>query len=699
MEEKESKISTGLLYDIEENGVEEDFNILVRLLKSGVSEADLDNISFFLYETAYEVFTTDSCKKNTHQLFELLYYKYIQEIITNIGESDEKYDLVDYIIKLISDDLDYAGVREELFDIIVYPFDNLNFNQLLAQNIDFDRVKVDAEYAEKVEVIVDLLEEYNYFIRKYQDKELQKDRNFGMSKLYEYISAMEKNNPKFYCNSMLIDYILIHSAEAYAEEEQLDSQLFELVKKCVEMRTSQSDFNSFTDQGLSDLLQVIYSDKRDLNQVSELTNIIESNLQIQKIDKEKAYQNVQKLMQKEGLSEEELGMLFSEVQKIKLTSNGTIPDEIIEYLLAEMINEKSDLNCDSEAYRAYIQRIYESFGINHIPKEIKEKKSIFYFTREFIDIIDSIGTQTGNIIYLSKDLYSEFGETINTIFHENTHIEQEYNMKNGNCSFAEYMALKEQILINAIPGFQIGNYEFLFLEINAREKAVLKMLKYFLGSNRISKNLTPEMIEEIKKEYKEEVVNYIGAFQKKEKEDSDDERDVNEIFSSHLTEEVIKENPIFLLEYHEDGTVRTPAEIFNEIEKTNHRNQKILLTKILKNNGIFKKENLSRDAKFCMNYSSEDKKMEKLMSHIVANNLIKILYERYLEFELLSDNEKKEYCAIIKEMNGKLLAEPDSPFSKGITMIDKNGNKMIQTFNIILDGIQAKETEGKEELS
>ena len=679
----EDKLSEEYLNDLENNGTQVDMKEFKELLKNGVSEADLDCASAYLYLTMIRAFEDDDFKKNTLSLFKLLYKKYIKKIIENIGDSEYRYRLVDYIIKSIRGTPKYSGNASELFDIIIYyGFDNIDFNHTIIKNIDFKKLNHDKLYLKPIEKIYTLIAEYSYSVRNNDDEEVKKDQEFGMNRIYEYIRNREKGDRNFYQSSFLFDCILMHASEAYADKEEVDPTLFEYIKRCVKIRTKQPNFNLNEDRGISDLLQIINSPRIELKQVRELSEIINSNLRTDEIDKDMAIESAHMIMKKESLSEEELEELFKEIQDIKLTSNGVVPNDIVEYLLSELLNKESALYKNPNYYFEYICRIFESLGSNTLPQEIKDKKPYFYFVREFIDIGDPYGTQSGNIVYLGEEVESVL-ETTDTIFHENTHIEQEHHYDDEEqCLYTEYMALKENILANRLINYQADNYSSLFLEINAREKSALRTVKFLMNSERLKNRVGTRAIEDLKKKYMAENAQYIGAYSKKAKKDGS-EQNVNEIFAQNLIPKNLKEHPILLLEYNEDCTQKTPEQIIESIEQTESKNKKSLLAKILKNNGVFKQENIYKDALYLIDYSPKNKDTEKILKYVIGSTFIRMLYNQYERYAELDDSQKGQFIEIINRASNKITNEPESVFSRGISRVDRKGNNMMKTFELI----------------
>jgi hypothetical protein len=279
------------------------------------------------------------------------------------------------------------------------------------------------------------------------------------------------------------------------------------------------------------------------------------------------------MIKKKGLNKDEVEQLFSYIQDIKLSSHGKVPNELIEYVISEVFNDESELCKKTSDYYNHMCRMFECLGTNTIPEDIKARKPYFYFIREFIDIGDSYGSQSGNVVYLNEALQSVF-ETLDTIFHENTHIEQEHHFDDENkCSYVEYMALKENILSLRVPNYQIDNYNTLFLEINAREKSAIKTIKFIMDSKILRERIDPEIIEDFKKRYIRENIQYVGAF-KKSIGDNKEEKDVNELFTRNLTPQLLRKHPIFLLEYNPDCSVKSPRELVEEIENTENKHKK-----------------------------------------------------------------------------------------------------------------------------
>ena len=665
---KKGKINiTKLIEYIENDGAEEDFPKLREQLSQELSNHKLNRISSWLCDRAVNVYTYNQTKGNTLDVFAILYDSCFEKIIQNIGTSPDRNYLVETVLNIIEEEPDNVIEKNRLYNIIMDSFPN-NFNHLLMNNIDGDKLKTDTKYLESVENIYSYIAEFNHFIRN--DGDFDDERDYGWDKILEYVQIRSERDSNF-IYSDFYERLMQNTCEAFSYGNDLDKRQFSIVRDYLNNVTSKKNFNLFENHGICDLLQIINCPKKQSAQLRELRRIIRRNLKVNDINVKRSLGNIRSITKKKGLNEVEVQRLFREVQKIKLAYNWNLPKKIVDRIIEECFNENSALYKKRAAYSDYINRILENFGINDIPKEMRDTKHYYYFMRRQIGMTDPSGMQTSNAVYIREGEPKEFLETLNTIFHENVHIEQEYCTKYAKeYSYTKYMILKEDLVNQTLLDYSALNYKTLFSEIEARAKACLKMLRFVFSLDGVKEKVD---INRIIQNYRSESLYYISANEKRDG-NSEEKLDVNRIFENLIKEkpDVLKDNSIFFIEYNADGTTRTPEELIRLMEHSN-KNQKELIIKILEKNGIFKEENLYRDFIFLTNYSSKNKNMEKAVSYLVKSVFPVMLYKEYEKFDNLDDDEKRRLCEILKESRRQVKETPGSPFSVGITKKRKDG--------------------------
>lgn len=682
---KKGKISiTKLIEYIENDSTENDFSRLKELLSQEQhSNHKLNKISSWLVDRAINVFVYNQSKGNTLDLFKILYDSCFEEIVQNVGDSLDRNNLVEVILRIMEEDPDNVLEKNRLYNIIINSFPN-EFNHLLMNNIDEEKLKTDRRYLERVENIYSFIAEFNHCIRN--DPDFEDEEEFGWDKILEYIKLRKKD--AIFLNSDLFERITLNSCEAYSYGNDLSEKQYDILKDYIDSATKREDFNLFENHGICDLLQIISCPQKESAQIKELERIIRRNLKVSNINIKKTLENIRIIMKKKGLNEIEVQKLFREIQKIKLAFNWHVPEDITRYVISECFNENSALYKKRGLYQGYINRILENFGANNIPKEMLEMKHYYYFMRPQIGMTDPSGMQTSNAVYVREEDQKELLETLNTIFHENTHIEQEYCTKYAKkYSYVKYMILKEDLINQTLLDYSALNYRTLFSEIDARAKASLKMLKFIFSLDGVKEKVD---LNRIIQNYNREILYYIGAYEKKDG-NNEETSDINDIFEKLLDgkPELLEQNPIFLVEYNPDGSLRSPEELIRFMEKGS-RSQRELIIKILENNNIFKPENLFRDFTFLFNFSSSDESIEKSVSHIIKSVFSKLLYARYNKFDELNDGEKKELYDIIKRTKQSTSSKA---FRSGVTKELQNGVTIVDIVNQMEKYIRTKNPE------
>ena len=60
-----------------------------------------------------------------------------------------------------------------------------------------------------------------------------------------------------------------------------------------------------------------------------------------------------------------------------------------------------------------------------------------------------------------------------------------------------------------------------------------------------------------------------------------------------------------------------------------------------------------------------------------------MLYNQYERYAELDDSQKGQFIEIINRASNKITNEPEYVFSRGISRVDRKGNNMMKTFELI----------------
>lgn len=156
---------------------------------------------------------------------------------------------------------------------------------------------------------------------------------------------------------------------------------------------------------------------------------------------------------------------------------GKMPLECCDFIIKQAILNKIDM----AKYEGMIERAFEDFS----EYELADSKIYGYNCRvldqQFFEDKDDIGRHNDDkkLIELSRQKIKSIGilEAINIILHEKTHAEQGIQLKNSSLNRDTYRMLKEKILREENEDFYEDNYNFMYIEIDARKGQYLKRIK------------------------------------------------------------------------------------------------------------------------------------------------------------------------------------------------------------------------------
>lgn len=182
------------------------------------------------------------------------------------------------------------------------------------------------------------------------------------------------------------------------------------------------------------------------------------------------------------------------------------------------------------------------------------------------------------VININKILIKSFLKTKNltlfvTLFHELEHAKQ----KQKNSNYFEYQMQKEEILIRNQLGYYFDNYEFLLSELDARLNGTICLIRYL-------EQLIPESVELYKDKLLQSIKEENTSLEQFNNETIYSFGDEIDAYFSKLVKEnssIIKNNPIFKLEYNLNGKLKSDYELLESYQSLNEKD-KLIIKEIIK---------------------------------------------------------------------------------------------------------------------
>jgi len=289
---------------------------------------------------------------------------------------------------------------------------------------------------------------------------------------------------------------------------------------------------------------------------------------------------------------------FEDASKLRIL-NGILPENYCDYIIKQRLNSDSALNMlgnvDDKYFRLF-ERAFEDKarhelaqnGIYDIPVAIVEDVG-------GKDIAGDAGvTAQGKVSYIvfSEDYVAKYPvKSIDVMFHEVQHKIQYRDLGVGDLRYTnEYRMLKEVMLRNDKESYYWDNYTDMYLEIDARYKALIKTKKFIESIN--ADNFVPlsdadklyldERYARIKKELNR--MNYTAIFKKDE---SGRYQFMDVIFDELLKSDpsLVEKYPILELEYDVNGNRKPTMQIISDYD--DELSQTYLLTDDERKSGGF----------------------------------------------------------------------------------------------------------------
>lgn len=246
-----------------------------------------------------------------------------------------------------------------------------------------------------------------------------------------------------------------------------------------------------------------------------------------------------------------------------------IPINYIEYIMKRLLDEDSYYS--KTLSDSVVRKIYLEFARYRVKCTLGEKTIVLVNEDLSADTLgNSIynGNDNINVIELSKKIsVLEPMEVISTVFHEINHLKKNENKTNGRYDYFTYLIKKEDILKSKDPLFYNRNYKYMYDEISA-EMYGLQMAINFVKSLLSEEDLKKPEISSTIKRYEEELRKTINLENEASYkiDSSGRKRLMADMFDEALQSDlsIIEENPIFKIEYNDDGSKKGLTEIFKE---------------------------------------------------------------------------------------------------------------------------------------
>lgn len=514
--------------------------------------------------------------------------------------------------------------------------------------------------------------------------------------------------------------ILNNSQTKKSDTEIQEQKQFEFVLKYVNGITKNSrEFNIFCEQGVSDILQMVYCNKFTSKQSKEILGVVSRNLKLSRIDKKEIRKKLGEYISKNEYkivrSEIEFDRVLSDIQKLKLTNSLKLDRKYINFILRQTLDLNSAVSRNPTKYQCVIERTIEDFSRNDLSSKIKKDGNGYcYFIRDNIGKKYSLGTQVneGNIILYKRQgirdlLYKRDLDIFATVFHENEHADQFFDMLNGNYNnYTRYMANKEIIIMKEDSEFYVANYELMFLEIEAREKELYELGRY-IYELKVDRNtdyrygsLRSNIIRKISDKLAEENSKYEKGEEKKLKLNDDKKIKVSNFFDY-----LISKNPGYLemfpklkIEYNDDGSLKTIEEFMLNIQNCQSVDDASLYRSILKKGNIFRREGLPEDLLFLSEYMPEAEYENKnslvngLYGIIISDNIGRMIKEAVENIDEYKPRRLLRLKKAFEKVEVVIQEGKNIPFINGMVRNDDNKGKssleiMREAHKIVIDKI------------
>ena len=354
---------------------------------------------------------------------------------------------------------------------------------------------------------------------------------------------------------------------------------------------------------------------------------------------------------------------YGHMQSLKLSNYRIKDKKILDFIIIQILDPNSCISKNPEKYQGFVERIIEDYASFDLPYKLQEQYC--YFTRHTLSTEYTLGVHISQEKYImfkqsqiESLLYSKDIDIFETNFHENTHANQDFDIRSSNInSFNKYLMIKEKILRAEKEEYYSENYEDIFIEIEARQKAREKLGQFI---DRLPKNLRIQSLQRL--------VNRKLGFEPDEKEQefidgrrkinvfnpSKPKEDVSIIFDEIIRQhpEYLKEYPMLQMEYNPDGSQKSLQDLVETIDSEDSKPKRAIYVALIRKGSVFKFENFESDLEFLLNYDIQRSASTPAISLIYMHMFTTLLKK----MEQLSSEERQKIYPIIDKLNERLEA-------------------------------------------
>lgn len=510
-----------------------------------------------------------------------------------------------------------------------------------------------------------------------------------------------------------------------------------MMEKYAATVVSKPDFNIFEEQGVAELLQLGNLPNKCYfasSMVSRIKQIMANNpTYSMSIDDsiKSAYDFIDKVGDQtiDQTMETEFDEFLINLTKIRMnTKNFTMPEDVVDFLTSQSMRPDSLINQNREKYGKVPERALEDLGkIDNLKRNGGQPLNYLYIVRDYMGHDLTMGLHQGTIINIKRERMDQLAlgnpSVINTVFHENTHMNQGVRLQGSPSSYREYIMLKEDIIrdYDKYDEYYDTNYTMIIKEIEAREVAA-QMTADYLGriapksqEVTIADAVKSEVIDMISDKFKQEQARfseeskreqelYVEALQKKDKDGQ--AKSVNKIFSNRFKNTSVMRNfmdksPFAILEYDDKGNQRSFSEqmkVFSEVADVNFSPKQYVFIKNILTFGQDDKTSNSKDSMLALGKIMDKCKGSKLKEEFVgalvsANYLpavsafVKDSLEEMKKSPEVTFDRIDTYEAISK-LRDTLKSNPDAAWQKAFNDKNDKGNSIMDMLDVYEKGIK-----------
>ena len=622
--------------------------------------------------------------------------RYLSYSIRNIEDHDEVLPIINYLSKIRANTTLSGKADDKAFFNGVIPDD---FTRVIAtrMRLGTDNAHMTNDELETILYLVaaDNIYDTDVFIQGM--KNLQ-DRNVDI----ERSMAMKK-----YVESFANQYTIIEP-QSMTEDER---PVYEIIYDYVDMITRDRDsFNIFEEQGISDILQLVNKKKLPQEQSDMIYGILENNLQISRYnvvrDKQFAAKFAEKYKDRPCRSEAEFDRFLGYLQRIKLAERRPISLKYCKNIIRQTLQEGSIIRNNPEKYAEVVSRAIEDLS-NGLGMRYQDTT---YFIRQELNTTGAFGEQRDRDIRLSKTGIAKFVHRkdiscLETLFHENTHQEQDYDSQRGKYGqYIRYITEKEKIIRSYNEKYYVDNYQYMYCEIEAREKGNSKLIEFLkslgmdLDSSFIFHSFITREIEKVLSERAEKEKDNYKAGEEKLISDTDfsGREKVTTYFDSLVKKNpiILKQHPILMLEYNKNGDLRSFADVVQDMEASRDETDTLLLYRdIIGKGNIIRPETIADTLLYLCNYRTASLRMGASINSIIRDNVARVLDDTVDTLDTMPTQDIYKLKSALERTISKEVLERNPLLKRGLkragTDSDKNGLEAIEETLDVIDVVLA----------